>query len=69
MVVQDGARTRPSGSGSGRRKSRRRVAMAGGGLVIGAATLVTISDDAQHAVTAVKRSARVVRTLFVNIKE
>ncbi|PVI07984.1 ABC1 kinase family protein [Periconia macrospinosa] len=67
MIGEDGARTKSSGNG--RKKGRRKVAMAGGGLVIGAATLVTISDDAQHAVTAVKRSGRVVGTLFVNIKD
>jgi hypothetical protein len=31
--------------------------------------LVTVSDDAKHGVTAVKRSSRVVSTLFININE
>lgn len=49
-------------------KGRRNIAVAGGGLAITAA-VVTVSDDAKHAVTAVQRSSRVVSTLFINIKE
>ena len=49
-------------------KRRRRLIVAGGGLVLGA-TLVTATDDAKHAVTAVQRSSRVVSTLFININE
>ncbi|PSN64014.1 ABC1-domain-containing protein [Corynespora cassiicola Philippines] len=49
-------------------KGRRNIAVAGGGLAITAA-VVTVSDDAKHAVTAVQRSSRVVSTLFINIKD
>ncbi|KAF2872475.1 hypothetical protein BDV95DRAFT_491620 [Massariosphaeria phaeospora] len=49
-------------------KWRRRFLIAGGGLVTAAAA-VTVSDDAQHLVTAVQRSSRVVSTLFININD
>ncbi|KAF1955591.1 ABC1 kinase family protein [Byssothecium circinans] len=62
-----GARERVKGGV--KRKGRRRLALLGGGLVIGAAGVVSVGEDAKHAVTAVKRSSRVVTTLFVNIKD
>ncbi|KAF2704810.1 ABC1-domain-containing protein [Pleomassaria siparia CBS 279.74] len=46
-------------------KRRRRIAIASG--VALSATVVTVSDDAKHAVTAVQRSGRVVSTLFTNV--
>ncbi|KAF2794350.1 ABC1 kinase family protein [Melanomma pulvis-pyrius CBS 109.77] len=49
-------------------KRRRRLAIASGGLAISAA-VVTVNDDAKHAVTAVQRSSRVVSTLFININD
>jgi aarF domain-containing kinase len=49
-------------------KRKRGLIIASGGLVT-AGTLVTVSDDAKHGVTAVKRSGRVVSTLFININE
>ncbi|OJD29933.1 ubiquinone biosynthesis [Diplodia corticola] len=61
-ATQSNARSIP------RQKKRRRliIAAAGGGAV---ATAVAVSDDAKHAVTAVRRSGRVVATLYVNIQD
>ncbi|KAF2652478.1 ubiquinone biosynthesis protein [Lophiostoma macrostomum CBS 122681] len=61
--------TKPPTNPIPKTRKRRRILVASGGLVLGGATLVTVNDDAKHAVTAVQRSSRVVSTLFININD
>jgi aarF domain-containing kinase len=63
-----GGATGPNASTGPKSKRRRRLAIAGGALTIGAAA-ITINDDAKHAYTATQRSYRVLETLVLNIKE
>jgi aarF domain-containing kinase len=66
--IGDTARLKGNSAPKGKSKRRRRLLVTGGALTIGAA-VVTISDDAKHAKTAVERSYRVLGTLFLNVKE
>ncbi|KAF2266699.1 ABC1 family protein [Lojkania enalia] len=60
--------TKPTPEKTAPKNRRRRRIVLTGGLGISAA-IVSLNDDAKHAVTAVQRSSRVVSTLFICIND